>query len=76
MAKFRAVNRNTSKFDFTFEVIPGDNKIDVNLEYDTDLFKEKNMYRLIHHYIHILEQMCKNPNMRLKDIEMILKKKR
>ena len=71
-AKFNPVTRNTSKFDFTFEVIPSNDKIDINLEYDVELFSEKNMYRMINHYIHIISEIILKSEANLKDIEMIL----
>lgn len=72
IAKFAPVIRNTSKFDFTFEVIPANNKININLEYDVELFGESNMYRMMKHYIHIIDEMINKSNLSLKDIEMIL----
>ena len=72
VAKFNPVERKTAKFDFSFEVIPASDNIKINLEYDTELFSEKNMYRMLNHYIHIVDEMISKSDFKLKDIEMIL----
>lgn len=71
-ANFSAIPRNTSKFDFTFEVVPNDTTIDLNLEYNTDLFKESTMKSLLNHFVSIVDEMIKKSNQKLQDIEMIL----
>lgn len=47
----------TSKYDFTFNIIPRENDVVVVAEYCTDLYKESTVQRLINAYRGILEQM-------------------
>ena len=72
LASFAPIPRNTSKFDFTLEVIPNAKSIDLNLEFNSDLFKEDSMKSLLNHFISIINEMISKNNLKLKDIEMIL----
>ena len=47
----------TSKYDFTFNVMPRDNDVVIMVEYCTDLYKERTMRRFIDGYKLILEQL-------------------
>ena len=47
----------TSKYDFTFNVMPRENDVVIMAEYCTDLYKKNTMQRLIDGYKLILEQM-------------------
>jgi len=69
---FSAVNRNTSKFDLTCEVIPSENNIQINLEYATDLFNEDTIQNFGKHFLHIVDQITSGNVEKLSDIEMIL----
>ncbi len=72
IATFSAIQRNTSKFDFTLEVIPNSKTIDVNLEFNVDLFKIDSMRNLLNHFISIANEILIKSNLKLKDIDMIL----
>lgn len=69
---FSPVNRITSKFDLTCEVVPLQHNIQIILEYATDLFNEATIRNFGNHYIHIIEQIVSNKVQTLRDIEMIL----
>lgn len=69
---FSPVNRITSKFDLTCEVIPTVDNIEINLEYATDLFNEKTINNLGKHYLNIVSQIVSGNVQKLSDIEMIL----
>lgn len=73
---FSAVNRVISKFDLTCEVIPGEDNIEISLEYATDLFNNNTIKNLGKHFIHIVEYLVSNPDKKLSDIEMILPKEK
>ena len=47
----------TSKYDFTFNVMPRDNDVVIMAEYCTDLYKERTMQRFIDGYKLVLEQL-------------------
>ena len=72
IVQYSAIPRSTSKFDFTFEVIPSDNKIELNLEYNSDLFRENHMESLLKHFKSIVTEMITKESSVLKDIDMIL----
>ena len=47
----------TSKYDFTFNVMPRDNDVVIMAEYCTDLYKEQTMQRFIDGYKLVLQQL-------------------
>ncbi len=60
----------TSKYDFTFNVMPRDNDVVIMAEYCTDLYKEHTLQRFIDGYKQILEQLMNSNNL-LKDVSAI-----
>lgn len=56
-AELLPVPITTSKYDFTFNVMPRDNDVVIMAEYCTDLYKERTMQRFIDGYKLILEQL-------------------
>lgn len=69
---FSPVNRITSKFDLTCEIIPTVSDIQVNLEYSTDLFNDDTILKLGKHYLNIIQQITSGNAEKLSDIDMIL----
>ncbi|MDF2865617.1 MAG: non-ribosomal peptide synthetase [Clostridia bacterium] len=65
------IKTNTSKFDLTFEVYPTDKKIDLNLEYDTNLYKDETIERFSMHVLNALEFITKNKEANIRDVEII-----
>ncbi|GFI36066.1 tyrocidine synthase 3 [Lachnospiraceae bacterium] len=60
----------TSKYDFTFNIIPSDSKVVIMLEYCTGLYQDKTVKRFIDSYQMILKQMLAE-EMFLKDISAV-----
>ena len=60
---------NTSKFNLWFEVVPS--TCTFNLEYNTDLFKNKTAEGILKHFIYVLENLEENLNNKLCDISII-----
>ena len=58
---------NTSKYDFTFNILPKENYAIVMVEYCTDLYKKETMQRLAENYKTVLEQML-DEKLKLKNI--------
>lgn len=52
----------TSKYDFTFNVMPRDNDVVIMAEYCTDLFRENTVQRFIDGYKQIMDQMLVSKN--------------
>lgn len=72
LVSYAPINRMTSKFDLTCEIVPTKNHIQVNLEYATDLFKKGTIQKLGKHYLNIIHQIISGSAERLCDIDMIL----
>ena len=69
-AELLPVPITTSKYDFTFNVMPRKDSVVVMAEYCTDLYKERTIQRFIDGYKLILEQML-DGQMQLMDISAI-----
>ena len=69
-AELLSVPMTTSKYDFTFNVMPMKSNVAVMVEYCTDLYREGTMRRLMDSYRLILEQMLDSSRL-LKDISTI-----
>ncbi|WDV47158.1 amino acid adenylation domain-containing protein [Clostridiaceae bacterium M8S5] len=61
----------TSKFDISIDVVEKEDNIKFRLQYCTDLFKQDTIIRLSKHFINILNEVCSNPEIKLKDIDLI-----
>lgn len=65
----------TSKYDFTFNVMPRDGDVVLMVEYCTDLFREATIRRLAESYQHILQQMLAE-NKPISEISAVSEKER
>ncbi len=69
--KLMPFNENRkSKFDITFEVIERNGVINLSIEYCVKLFKRNTIERFGRDYTNILKTILKNPNIKLKEIEI------
>ena len=62
---------NISKFDFSLEVIPTEDKLILNIEYCTKLFSKDTIENLANHYINILQNVVNNVNTKINEIEVL-----
>lgn len=58
------------KFDITFEAIEREDVINLNVQYCVKLFKRDTMERFVRDYINILKTVVKNPDIKLKQIDI------
>ena len=65
-----------SKFDLTLQVMINEKGIDFHLEYSTKLFKTETIKYIANHYIKIINEVVKNPDIKLAEIEMISEKEK
>lgn len=65
-----------SKFDLSLEVIPTDNRLNINFEYCTKLFNEEFIQNISNHYINILKVILNSPNIKISDIDMLFKEEK
>lgn len=70
---YYAPNLNISKFDFSLEVMPCDNKFDLKIEYCTKLFDLSFIKNFTNHYKTILNNLLNNSNDCISNISMISK---
>ena len=62
-------NTKSSKFNLSLEIIP--NIYTLNLEYNTDLFKENTAEKLLNSYVTVLENVIHKHNSPIKNIEIL-----
>ena len=53
-------DNNTAKFDFSLEILPNNNSLDLNLEYCIDLFDKEFMQDFLKHYINVFDYIINN----------------
>ncbi len=62
---------NISKFDITFVIHESGEDIGITTQYYTGIFAQETISRLISHLLHLINVVCQNPVIPLKDIEII-----
>ncbi|MFN0204442.1 MAG: amino acid adenylation domain-containing protein, partial [Bacteroidia bacterium] len=67
--------RNTSLFDFSFEVIPHDNKLTLNVEYATSLFTKEFISEVVTNYFNLVENTSLNYLQSINYIPILIQKK-
>lgn len=67
-------NTKTSKFNLSMEIIPNTGKI--NVEYNTDLFKEYTVQNILKHYLILLENISNNANETISTYEIMSKEEK
>ena len=67
---------DSSRFDMTLAVDEIEGNIELNLNYNSDIFKKTTADRIVEQYISLLEQIVEEPDKLLSDFEMISLKER
>ncbi|NFC39301.1 amino acid adenylation domain-containing protein, partial [Clostridium botulinum] len=71
------INENKiSKFDLTLNALEEDKKLKLNFEYCSKLFKKETIERLSNHYAKVLKVISNNPEIKLKEIDLLTEKER
>lgn len=65
-------DRVSSKFDLSIDVWDFENGYGIGAEYCCDLFKKSTVEGIMKHYLCVLEEMCKDPDKRIGDIDILL----
>lgn len=65
------IKNKISKFDFGLDILIKPEEMLLKLNYCSELFNEKTMKSMLHHYINILNQIINKNNIKLCDIEII-----
>ncbi|WP_165777664.1 non-ribosomal peptide synthetase [Amycolatopsis antarctica] len=64
------VERGTAKFDLTWSVLDDAGDMRVEVEYNTDLFDEDTVERLIARYLRVLDQVLADPALRVGEVDL------
>jgi amino acid adenylation domain-containing protein len=71
LTPYTAVARNISKVDFTLTAVELGEDIELSLEYCTKLFRKSTMERLAGHFINLISEVVKNPQLKLSEVDML-----
>lgn len=74
--KYYIPDTKIAKFDLSLEVVPTDDEFKLNFEYATSLFKKDTIERFSDCFIHILEEVVDNYNLKISDIDILCDKDR
>ena len=66
----QAINTETSKFDMTFFISDKPEGLSGVIEYNTDLFDEETIQRMVGHYERLLEAIVADPQQRVSELQM------
>ncbi len=69
--EYNSPNKAVSKFDFAFNFIESGNTINLELDYNTKLFKAETMKRLVVHLKQIIDQVLLNPAIKINKINIV-----
>ncbi len=70
------LENKTAKFDLILNVTDGDLPFKCKLEYNTDLFSDQTMDRLITHYLQILTEVVAQPEIKIGQINLLSQEER
>ncbi|MBD2540823.1 non-ribosomal peptide synthetase [Coleofasciculus sp. FACHB-SPT36] len=70
------VETGTAKFDLTLEITDTEQGLTGSLEYNTDLFDEATITRMLGHFQTLLESIVANPDCRLSDLPLLTEAER
>ncbi|MEM8642937.1 MAG: amino acid adenylation domain-containing protein [Cyanobacteria bacterium P01_G01_bin.54] len=65
------IDNQTSQFDLTFHLVEDENGLIGKLEYDTDLFDESRMVRMLGHFQTLLNGIIANPDLTLAELPLL-----
>lgn len=75
--KYYIPKSNRSKFDISLELIPNnEDSLDMNIEYSTELFNKEYAINFGKHYLKILQEICNDKDIKIKDIDILTKKEK
>lgn len=62
---------NTAKYDLTLTTAETPDGLACYLEYNTDLFRNETVERILGHYRHMLEEIITNPKRKIRDLHLL-----
>lgn len=68
---FVEIDRRAAQFDLSLTILDTSAMRLAALEYNTDLFDDETITRLLNHYLILLEQIARDPNQRVADVPLL-----
>jgi amino acid adenylation domain-containing protein len=65
------IDNRSAKFDLHMSVVDDRQRLRISLEYNTDLFEEETITRLLEHFQHLLENCLVHPQWQLSNLSML-----
>lgn len=69
--KTLALETRTSKFDLTVFVLEDEQTCVLDIEYNSDLFEETTIRRMLRHFLHVLETAATHPTQRIASFSLV-----
>jgi amino acid adenylation domain-containing protein len=69
--EWSTIPTTTAKFDLTLDLKEEAGVLGGHLEYDVDLFEESSVRLMVDHLKHLLEQVTKNPELKLSEVALL-----
>jgi amino acid adenylation domain-containing protein len=69
--RFESISNGTAKFDLWIQVVDIDDTFYIDVEYDSDLFKESTMIRFLDSYQVLLQGIVSNPQQRISELPIL-----
>jgi len=63
-------------FDLSLEIVDHTEELKILIRFRQDLFKQETVERFSRHFRHLLMQICQNPDIQLKDIQLVSQEER
>ncbi|MDI5895996.1 non-ribosomal peptide synthetase [Flavobacterium algoritolerans] len=76
VSTYNDVQNHTSKFDLTLIFTEVEDKIELNIEYNTDIYLASTIERLLHHFEQLLAAALKNPQMPIENLDYLSTKEK
>ena len=71
-----ALRRRAAQFDLTLMMAETDGGVSGSFEYNTDLFDEATIHRMVDHFTSLLESIVAGPHARIRDLNMLTERER
>ncbi len=68
---FNPIESGIAKFDFSVELMWAEDEITGYVEYNTDLFDDSRIERMVNHYLRLLESIVADPTRRISELAML-----
>ncbi|MCP4104671.1 MAG: non-ribosomal peptide synthetase, partial [Desulfobacteraceae bacterium] len=60
-----------SKYDMSFDILESETGLNINIQYNTDIYSEERMSRMSGHFKTLVKSVLDNPESRIKDLDIL-----